>query len=88
MGGKNNIIEFSTFRQDFTMIAISLDRFHATERTAADANTSALTLPRNGSASLHIRLNAPAVEPETFVTFLVFDNTVTVGESQIPHADY
>jgi len=88
MGGKNNIIEFSTFRQDFTMIAISLDRFHATERTAADANTSALTLPRNGSASLHIRLNAPAVEPVTFVTFLVFDNTVTVGESQIPHADY
>jgi len=88
MGGKNNIIEFSTFRQDFTMIAISLDRFHATERTAADANTSALTLPRNGSASLHIRLNALTVEPATFVAFLVFDNTVTVGESQIPHADY
>jgi len=88
MGGKNNIIDFSRFRQDFTMIAISLDRFHATERTAADTNTDALTLPRNGSASLHIRLNAPAPDRATFVAFLVFDNTVTVGESQIPHADY
>ena len=78
MGGRNNFIDFDRFSQDFTMMSISLDRYHGTENS----------LPRNGSASVHIKLKSSATDPITVLVILVYNSSVTFNEALIPHTDY
>ena len=66
------------FSQDFTMMSISLDRYHGTENS----------LLRNGSASVHIKLKSSAIDPVTVLVILVYNSSVTFNEALIPHTDY
>ena len=88
MGGKTNMMDATRFMKDFTMVSISLDRFHGTERNKQDTATDAVTLPRTGSCTLHINTSSPTVESQTVIVILVYDSTITFNQALIPHCDF
>jgi len=88
MGGKMNMMDFDRYSKDHAMVSINLDRFHGTERTTSDTDPSAVTLPRTGSCSLHIKTSSPLSQTRAVIAILVYNDTITFNESGVPHSDY
>jgi len=88
MGGKNNFMDYGRYSQDFTVMSFNLDRFHGTERNAHDINPEAVTMPRMGTCSLHVKMAMPLPEAYSLIVIMVYNDVITIDDSLVPHTDF
>jgi len=87
MKGKQNFLDWDRFKQDFFWFSINLDRFHGTERSLSDAAPDTLTPERTGSCTLHIELASNAIKAQPIIAVLVYNDTITIDDSLVPHSN-